>query len=106
MRGESGLLSAIDEPGSSNIFSQQREVQPKKHPYFLVFNRALPYDCLQIKKGIDVLIQTESEMVQTRLMSRHFAKKTVSVDSTGYHYPVSCPIRHQASYQVFIPRQV
>ena len=41
MRGESGLLSALDEPGSSNLFHMQRDSniqQPKRTTYYLILS--------------------------------------------------------------------
>ena len=80
------------------MFQSQHQNQPqakRQTSYYLILSQPLPHDIIAQRRGVDVILSTEGgkEHTQAKLLSRQFVKKVVSVDSTGFYYPLSVPVK-------------
>ena len=112
-RAEVGLMSAMEDAGSSNIFMMQHSHQAaapqpasKKPTYYVILPIPLPHDVAATKRGIDIILSGPGckEHIQARMSSKQYHKKVVSVDSTGYYYPINVSLKPGNIYQIYLPR--
>ena len=94
-------MSAMEDAGSSNLFafqhSQQAAPQPasKRPTYYVILPIPIPHDVVSNKRGIDILLSGPGckEHIQARMSSKQYQRKVVSVDSTGYYYPINVSLK-------------
>ena len=88
-----------------NNTAQQRKVST----FYLVLPEPMPHDVVISKQrnaGVDIILFGAGckEHIQARMSSTRFMKKIVSVDSTGYFYPINVSVKPNCAYKIYLPR--
>ena len=96
-------MSANEDNSVTPMFQSQSNLgnipqQRKMSNYHLILSEPMPHDVqINNKKGggVDVILYGVGckEHIQAKMSSTRFMKKIVSVDSTGYLYPINVSVK-------------